>query len=414
MKQTKLTILLAFISLSLTAQITQWRGPNRDGHFPATNLMESWPEAGPEEILEVEGIGKGYSSPILENGIIYTTGMIDTLDYLTAINPDGSFKWQMSYGRSWNKSYPDTRSTPVIEDDRIYVQSGTGRLACINKETGKENWAVEVDKDYEGEYHVWGNSETPLIIDNLVISSPAGQKTSVVAFDKLTGKPVWQSKSLGGARGYASAEIYEYNNFRYILAITAKELIALVPETGEIAWHYTYFDSEKWKWQDNGMIWTNTPLFKGDEIFISMGYNYDAVMLKMGADGKSVSPKYINTVLDNHHGGLVLYNGYVYGSNWSNNSKGNWVCMDWDSGDIKYEEEWGSKGSLVMADGLLYAYNERGNVGLIQPETDSFKVISEFKITKGAGAHWAHPYIADQKLLIRHGDVLMVYDIAKK
>ncbi len=414
MKQTKLTILLAFISLSLTAQVTQWRGPNRDGHFTDTNLLKSWPEGGPEQILEVEGIGKGYSSPVLENGTIYTTGMIDTLDYLTAINSDGSFKWQVSYGLSWNKSYPDTRSTPVIEDDRIYVQSGTGRLACINKETGKENWAVEVDKDYEGEYHVWGNSETPLIIDNLVICSPAGQKTSIVAFDKFTGKPVWQSKSLGGARGYASAEIYEYNNFRYILAVTAKELIALVPETGEIAWHYTYFDPEVWKWQDNGMIWTNTPLFKDDEIFISMGYNYDAVMLKMGADGKSVSKKYTNTVLDNHHGGLVLYNGHVYGSNWSNNSKGNWVCMDWDSGDIKYEEEWGSKGSLVMADGLLYAYNERGNVGLIQPETDSFKVISEFKITKGAGPHWAHPFVSNQKLLIRHGDVLMVYDIAKK
>ena len=85
--------------------------------------------------------------------------MIDTLDYLSAVNLDGTIKWQVSYGRSWNQSYPDTRSTPTIEENRIYVQSGTGRLACIDLETGKENWAVEVDKDYEAEYHVWGNSE---------------------------------------------------------------------------------------------------------------------------------------------------------------------------------------------------------------------------------------------------------------
>ncbi len=134
-------------------------------------------------------------------------------------------------------------------------------------------------------------------------------------------------------------------------------------------------------------------------------------MLKMGTDGKSVSLKYKNTTLDNHHGGLVLYNGHVFGSNWENNSRGNWVCMDWDSGEISYEESWDSKGSMVMAEELLYAYNERGNVGLIQPDPAGFNVISQFKITKGAGPHWAHPFIADGKLFLRHGDVLMVFDL---
>ncbi len=414
MKTTIAIVILFVTSLSLNAQLTQWRGPNRNGIFNETGLLKEWPEGGPEQILEVENIGKGYSSPIFAGGTIYVTGMIDTLDYLSAINMQGDVKWKVAYGRSWNQSYPDTRCSPVIEGNRIYVQSGTGRLVCIDKETGKENWAVEVDKDYECEYHVWGNSETPLIVDDMVVCSPGGDKTSIVAFNKMTGKPVWQSQSLGGARAYASPTIYEYNNFRYILAVIGTDLIALVPETGEIAWHYRYFDPEKWKWQDNGLIWTNTPLFKNDEIFISMGYDYDAVMLKMAADGKSVSEKYINKTMDNHHGGLVLYNGHVFGSNWINNSNGNWACMDWDSGEISYDEKWGSKGSLVMADGLLYAYAERGSVGLFQPDTEKLNVISEFKITKGAGPHWAHPFIADGKLFLRHGDVLMVFDIKDK
>lgn len=88
--------------------------------------------------------------------------------------------------------------------------------------------------------------------------------------------------------------------------------------------------------------------------------------------------------------------------------------MVWDTGEIKYVEDWDTKGALVMADGMLYAYNERGNVGLIEPDPDDFKLISEFRITDGAGPHWAHPFISDGKMLIRHGDVLMVFDVNEK
>ncbi|MDX8341228.1 PQQ-binding-like beta-propeller repeat protein [Draconibacterium sp. IB214405] len=409
--KTSLTLLIIAFAFSLSAQVTQWRGPNRDGQFTETGLLKEWPADGPELVMQIEKIGKGYSSAIPEGDMIYTTGMIDTLDYLTAINPDGSFKYQVPYGRSWNNSFPDTRSTPVIDNDRIYVESGTGRVACLNKETGEEIWAVEVDKDFETEYHVWGNSETPLVVDNLVICTPAGSKTSVVAFDKMTGDLVWQSQSVGGARAYASATVYEFNGHRYILAITGMEILALVPETGEIAWHYKYFDPAKWSWQPNGLIWTNTPVFKDNNIFITMGYDYPAVMLEMDSTGTSVSEKFVDHTFDNHHHGVILTDGYLYGSNWFDNKRGRWVCMNWETGEIKYVADWDTKGSMVMADGLLYCYNERGNVGLVKPDPDGFEVISQFKITEGAGPHWAHPYIANGKLYIRHGEVLMVYAI---
>ena len=88
--------------------------------------------------------------------------------------------------------------------------------------------------------------------------------------------------------------------------------------------------------------------------------------------------------------------------------------MVWDTGEIKFVDEWDTKGALIMADGMLYAYNERGNVGLVKPTPDGFEVISQFRITKGAGPHWAHPFIANGKLLVRHGEVLFVYDIKEK
>lgn len=413
MKKLLLGLPLIVFFINSFSQVTQWRGPNRDGHFPDSTLLQSWPENGPEQILETENIGKGWSSPILESGIIYTTGMIDTLDYLTATDLQGNTKWQIPYGRSWNKSFPDTRSTPVIEDNRIYVQSGTGTLNCINKENGEIIWQVEVDKDFEGEYHIWGNSETPLIVDDKVICSPGGKKTSIVAFNKLTGELVWQSKSLEGPRAYASATIYEYKNFRYILAVIGTHILALNPENGEMAWNYKYYNKKIWGDQ-TGLIWTNTPVFKDDEIFLTMGYDYPAVMLKMDSTGTSVTEKFTDRTFDNHHHGVILHEGHLYGSNWQNNKRGKWICMKWDTGEIVNVSNWDTKGAMIMADGLLYLYNEKGSVGLVKPEPDEFKIISEFKITKGSGPHWAHPYIADEKLLLRHGEVLMVFNIAEK
>lgn len=401
-------ILLFFVFYS-QAQLVQWRGPLRDGHFVETGLMKAWPENGPDLLLEVENIGKGWSSPILAGDMIYVTGMIDTLDYLTAIDLSGNIKWQVPYGRSWIRSYPDTRSTPVVEDNRIYVQSGTGRVVCLDRESGKEIWAMDVDEKFNVEYHNWGNSETPLIVDDKLICSPGGSETSVVALNKLNGVLIWKTESLGGPRAYASATIYTYRSFRYILAVIGTHLMAIKPESGKIIWNYKYLDSKKW--EDAGLIWANTPVFHEDEIFISMGYNYPAVMLKMDLTGTFVTEKYIDRTLDNHHHGLILHDGLLFGSNWFDNRRGRWVCMVWDTGEIKYVEDWDTKGALVMADGMLYAYNERGSVGLIKPGPDKFEIISQFRITKGAGPHWAHPFITNGKMLMRHGEVLLVYDI---
>ncbi|NOY95268.1 MAG: PQQ-binding-like beta-propeller repeat protein [Chlorobi bacterium] len=409
----KFVVFIFFLSINspIFSQVAQWRGEHRDGKFPDTGLLKEWPEDGPEMVLEVDSIGVGYSSPVVMGNTIYITGRIDTLDYLSAIDFQGNIKWQVPYGRSWIKSFSDTRSSPTVEGNRVYVLGGVGRLVCLNTENGEEIWAVNVDKDFEAEWHVWGVSESILIVDDKVICTPGGKKTSVVAFDKMTGEPVWQSECVGGQRSYASPTIYEYNGLRFILAMTASHLIALKPETGEVAWSYKYLDPDEWTY-DTGLIWTNTPLFKDDGIFITKGYNYKSVMLKMDSAGTSVTEKFVDHTLDNHHHGVVLVDGYIYGSNWISNGKGKWVCMKWDTGEIMYVDDWHNKGSIIYADGMLYTYVEKsGHVGLIKPGHNKFEVVSSFQIKKGRGPHWTYPFIADGKLFIRHGDILMAYNI---
>ena len=404
--------ILLLLYLGSKSQQVQFRGPQRDGKFPDTVLLKTWPEGGPQLLLKVEGVGKGFSSVVATDQSIFATGMIDTMDYLSCIKPDGTIKWKTPYGRSWAKSFPETRSTPTIEGNRIYVISGKGELACINMEDGSVLWKVNVDKDYEASWFNWGVSESPLIVDDKVLCTPVGKKTTVTAFDKMTGKLVWQSIPVGGQRAYASPTIYQYEKFRFILAVTTTTLAALDPATGTVAWTYQYFDAKKMKDDDKDLIWCNIPTFKGRDIFLSMGYNYPAMMLQMNEQGTGVTEKWSNTVLDNHHHGLIEKDGFIYGSNWQSNSKGKWVCLYWETGGLKYETDWLTKGAMVYADGLLYVMEEKsGTVALVKPDPEKFEVISSFKLNGGSGPFWSHPFIANGKLYLRHGDVLFVYDI---
>lgn len=410
MKQFKLTLAFVLLVVISIAQPTQWRGANRDGKFTDTGLLQKWPDGGPQLLMKVEGIGKGYSSVIATDQYLFATGMIDTLDYISCITPDGKIKWKVPYGRSWTQSFPETRGSATVEGDRVYVISGTGQLVCLNVADGAILWKVNVDKEYKSEWHIWGVSESPLIVDDKVICSPGGKETSIVAFDKMTGKLIWKSESVGGPRCYISPIIYEYKQFRYILAATGTNLIALEPATGKVVWTFKYWDGAKW--DQPGLIWANTPVVKGSDIFISMGYDYRNVMLTMSEDGKSVAEKWSNMVLDNHHHGLIELDGNIYGSNWISNSKGKWVCMDWNTGETKYETDWLTKGELVYANGLFYILEEKsGTMALVKPNPQSFEVISSFKLEGGSGPFWSHPFIANGKLYLRHGDVLFVYNI---
>lgn len=412
MKTIWLVILcIAFESVT-NAQIYQFRGPDRDGKFPESNLLKEWPEGGPELLLEFEGIGEGFSSVISNGKYIYASGKFESMDHLTCIDFKGNKKWQVAYGQSWDGSNPNTRSTPTIEGDRIYIISGQGELVCLNTETGDINWKINVDKDYESERHIWGVAESPLIIDNKVICSPGGSQTTFVAFDKMTGEEIWKTPSTDGQRSYVSPILHTFNGKEYILGATASELFIMDPENGDIKSSYKYFDSALWKWQPKGIIWANSPVVKGNMIFLSIGYNYPAKMLKVNSDLSSIEEVYTNSTLDNHHHGIIEVDGYLYGSTWINNGAGNWACLDWNTGEMMYDEKWNSKGEMVYADGLLYVYEEkRGNVGLLKPDPSGFKVISSFQIEKGRGPHWSHPYIFDGKMFLRHGNVLMIYSL---
>ena len=216
----------------------QWRGPERDGHFPGEGFFKEWPEGGPDLVYSVTGIGEGFSSPVVHEGRIYLTGKIDSLDVLSVLSLDGELIWQAPYGSSWRKSYTGTRPSPQIEATRAYLLSGIGELVCLDIITRSVIWSINVDSTYRAIWDTHGISETPMLVDDLVVCTPSGPLTTMVAFNKYNGQVVWETVPLGGRRSYASPVLYEYGNIRQILGASTWSYFAVDPADGRVMWSF--------------------------------------------------------------------------------------------------------------------------------------------------------------------------------
>jgi len=408
MKMAFLGLFTAFCLISYGADWPQWRGTDRQGKSDETKLLKKWPEEGPKLLWSAEGIGQGHSSISIADGMVYVTGNIDKVEHLTAFDLKGSRKWQKPYGKAWNRSHPPARSCATIDSGKAYVISGMGVMSCFDAKTGEEKWTKDAFTEYDGQYGKWGIAESPLIVDNKVIFTPGGEKATMVALEKDTGEVVWASKSIGDKPAYCSPTAIERGGKTIIITVVAGHIIGVNAADGEILWSYA---CSQYQPKVKG-INTNTPLYHDGEIFVTSGYDMGSVKLEVSDDGTSVKNKWINYDLDTHVGGVVYVDGYVYGTSWDGNKMGNWICVDWKTGETVYDTEWNNKGQIISAEGMLYCYEEKkGNLALVKADPKGFQVVSSFKIDKGKGVHWAHPAISDGVLYVRHEDALMAYDI---
>ena len=388
----------------------QWQGPNRDNISTETGLLKQWPEAGPEMLWSADDLGHGYSSPAIADGKIYITGAIENQGQLTCFDLAGNKLWAADYGPEWKRSFPGTRCTPTVDNGFVYIISGTGQAACFKAQTGEPVWNRDVFGQFEGRYPHWGFSECPLIIDKKVIVTTGGNISLMAALDKSDGNVLWTTPSNGDKITYSSPIVFEWAGKKIIVNMTADHIVGIDAKTGGVLFSYPVLSYVTGK---NQGTHPNTPIIYDGKIFVSSGYDMGAIQLKLSADGTAVEKVWTNPEFDNHHGGIVLIGGKLYGANWQSNKQGKWVCVDWETGKTLYEQEWGNKGSLSYADGMLYCYEEKsGTVGLVKAAPSGFDVVSSFQITQGEKEHWAHPVICGKRLYIRHGDVLMAFDIA--
>jgi len=408
-----------FVVLSDSQQISEWREEDRTGVSDEKGLMKSWPKEGPQLIWSNVELPKGHSSVSFGNNSIYLTGLDGQKELLVSLDKYGKVKWQTPYGNCWNQN-SESRCTPTVEGNRVYVSSGNGEVVCIDAESGVIIWSVKASETYNGTFGQWGIAESLIIDGQKLYYTPGGSETTTIALEKNTGNLIWKSESIQDGPAYVSPVLVEYEGRKLIINISLRNVFAVDASDGTILWkinHLDFIDSKKSieGWPDAPLIKCVTPLYFNGKIYITGGYDHGGALLSLKDGGNNVTVDWTDEVLDVHHGGVVLVNGYIYGSNWLNNGNGNWCCIEWNTGKKMYEEHWKCKGSIISAEGMLYIYDERsGYVGLVRANPEKFDLISSFKVKEGSGSYWAHPVINNGVLFLRHSEALMAYDIKER
>lgn len=409
--KTLMTVIICIIADSLVySQLYEWRGPDRSGIYNETGLMKKWPDGGPALLWEMLNLGDGYSSPTVTDDAIYITGRKDDNDILTALTPEGKKKWEIAYGKAWMTNHTGSRCTPTYYNGNIFIISGSGDIVCVGQD-GKIRWSKNHYNLYDSKPIMFGISESPLVVDNMVIVSPGGKKASLVAFNIKDGKVIWEAEPLNQEPQYVNPRLIEYAGKKMIVTVMGSDVIAVNSKDGKVIWKvpYSRINAAGGGARKNH---ATTPVYRDGHILIANGYGWVALKLKLSPDGNSAEVVWENRNFDPQLGGVVLLGNNIYGANHQSKPVDTWVCVDWTTGKTLWTSKWNTRGSIIAADGMLYLFEERsGTVALAKPNNTKLDIVSEFKITKGEGPFWAHPVISKGKLYIRHGNALMVYKI---
>ena len=409
MRASELLLALAIGSIVAAADPAsdwpQWRGPDRNGVSAETGLLKAWPKEGPAVVWSAPGLGRGYGTVAIQGDRLYVQGTQggSSVVFCRSLS-DGKTIWTRALGRSLDQEKGGgPRGTPTVDGERVYALSEDGDLACLKVSDGSVVWARNILKDFNGENPTWLLSESPLIDGDHVIVTPGGKRAGMVALNKTTGQTVWIASELSDPAAYSSCIVADVQGVRTLMTLTSQSGVGVRAKDGKLMWRYTKAAN------DTANI--TTPLFFKDRVFYTSAYSTGGALLQLTAANGEVRAQeiYFNREMMNHHGGVVLLNGYLYGF-----SNAILTCLEWDTGKVMWRNRSVGKGSLTYADGHFYVLGEANTVGLVEANPSAYVETGRFQIADQGWPSWAHPVVCGGRLYIRNQGVLACYDIKAK
>jgi outer membrane protein assembly factor BamB len=387
----------------------QWRGPNRNDLCSETGLLKAWPAGGPPLAWKATGLGEGYAGVAIVGDRIYTMGDFADGSQLLALNAaDGKRVWATPVGKSGGGGgYPGPRCTPTVDGDLIFALNQHGDLVCAETATGKARWRKNLIKDFGGKMMSgWGYAESPLVDGNKVVCTPGGASGTVIALDKQTGQRVWQSKDFTDSAAYSSLIVETMGDVRQYVQLTDASVAGVAADDGRLLWRAD---------RKGRTAVIPTPVVQDQHVFVASGYGVGCNLFKVTHGSPfAVAEVYANKNMVNHHGGVILLDGRLYGYS---DGKG-WTCQDFKTGDVVWSDKRLGKGSILYADGHFYLRSEeptRGTLALIEASPAGYKETGRFDQPDRSGKNtWPHPVIAHGKLFIRDQDLLLSYEVKQK
>lgn len=384
----------------------QWQGPTRNGLNQESGLLKAWPEGGPKLLWMNNSAGLGYSGPAVVDGVLYTLGSRKGVEMALAYDAStGKELWAGEIGTEFENNWGNgPRSTPAVSQGYVYALGAQGNLVCFDAKNGSELWRKSLI-ELGGSNPYWGYSESPLVDGGVVVVTPGGEQGALAALDCESGEVVWRSTELTDTPHYASIVPAEIQGKPQYVQLLPKRLVGVARDTGKLLWEYG--------WPGETAV-IPTPIVSGDRIYMTSGYGVGCAMVSITPEFK-VREAFNNKRMKNHHGGVVLLDGHVFG----HSDQVGWVCQNFETGKMLWREEGAlDKGAIAYADGHFYCIGEdSGDVALIEASTEGWKQTGRFTLTpqtklrKDSGRIWTHPVVVDGKLYLRDQELLFCFDV---
>ena len=407
--RTLLFATLASLTLSAitlpAADWPQWRGPDRTDLSSEKGLLKSWPEGGPKRVWLYKNAGDGYSGPAIVSGKLFTLGTRDDQEILIALNArDGSELWIAPVGAvTRDKRGNGSRGTPSVDGDLVYGMSGRGELACARISDGKVLWKKTMSS-LGGSTPAWGFTESVLVDGDNVICTPGGPKGTIAALDKKTGDLRWQSADFTDPSDHSSIITMTHNGARQYVQLTQKTLVGVSAKDGKVLWKASF---------PGRIAVIPTPIYSDGSVYVTAGYQAGCMLVKI-ADNNEVTTVYQNKLMQNHHGGVVLVDGNLFGYS----DSAGWLCQNFKTGEQVWSSKKLGKGAVTYADGMLYCLDEKtGAIALVEASPKEWLEKSRFTLEPRTAIRtednrvWTHPVISNGKLFLRDQDLISCYDV---
>jgi len=391
---------LGIASSTSGADWPQWRGPNRDGISSETGWLGNWPAAGPK-ILWKKEIGRGFATISVSNGRAYTMG--NTAKSKSDANQkDVVFCFDADTGREiWNYPYECSLlprnheggpcATPTVSGQRVYTFSKQGHVHCLDAATGKKIWARNLQKEEGLKPPTWHFAGSPTIHGDLVLlNAGAGG----AALDKSTGKTIWKSAGVGA--GYSTPVIANLNGKEIAGLFVKKDFICVDPKNGK--------QLLKFPWKTSYDINSADPIFSGNTVFISSGYGTGGAVLKI--TGNQCSEVWRNKEMRNQCNSSLLWQGHIYGFDGQVGGRGILKCIDYNTGQTRWERKGLGTGSLMLADNKLIILSEKGKLVIAEATPAGYKPLRQAQIL--TGKCWTMPVLANGKIYARNATGTLV------
>lgn len=421
-------------------------GPNGDQKSAETNLVDVIPSAG-LKILSDRAIGTGYSAPSISQGILVLFHRLGGEEIIEASKVDGAQSlWRHAYPSRYQDPYGynnGPRCTPLLTSNRVFTFGAEGRLCCLELATGKLLWERQTASEFEIPEAFFGVGSTPLLESGRLIVQVGGQPNAgVIGLDPESGRTLWSSVGETNWQGqpmlgwpgerkvewrrwdkqasYSSPVAATVCGQRIVYCLMRQGLVALDPKEGRVIF------SRWFRARVEESVNAANPVVLGNEVLISSAYYKTGSVLIRSSPGSAVpSVVWSGLGLEAHWSTPVLVNGYLFSFSGRNEPDARFRCVEWATGTVAWDrdEHWEKhsvtqpdvfgRGSLIYADGRLYALGEGGLLGAYQASPVGVQELGRWQVPSLHFPCWTGPVLSDGRLYLRSEDRLVCVDLRK-